>query len=96
MRFFGKYSYAIYIVHLAVIVALPKFIKVTLGRLPGFAASPGVLVNGIIALMMSVGVALITWRLIEKPALLLKEAFPFHDSLSQVPQSEFMPESSLQ
>ena len=91
-RFFGKYSYAIYIVHLAVIVALPKFMELTLGRLPGFPAAPGVIVNGMIALLISVGLALMTWRLIEKPALLLKERFPFY---STVLQSRAVPNDTL-
>ena len=82
MRFFGKYSYAIYVVHLAVIVALPKFLKVTLGNLPWFAANAGVALNGLVALTISVGIALVTWRLIEKPALLLKERFPIGDESS--------------
>jgi peptidoglycan/LPS O-acetylase OafA/YrhL len=83
MRFFGKYSYAIYVVHLAVIVALPKFVEVTLGRVPGFPATPGLIVNGMIALLISVGIALMTWRLIERPALLLKERFPFDSTVLQ-------------
>ncbi len=77
LRFFGKYSYAIYIVHVAVITLLPKLIRRVSIGVTGEALEPGIFVFGLLALGVSVLLALITWRLIERPALRLRERLAF-------------------
>jgi peptidoglycan/LPS O-acetylase OafA/YrhL len=73
MRFLGKHSYAIYVVHLAVIVALPKIAEVTLGRISRGFTELGPLAFWLFAFGLSVAAALVTWYVIENPALRLKE-----------------------
>src|SRR5262249_45282206 len=70
LPFFGKYSYGIYIVH-----APLKHAAVHLFELdPMLAAHPLATELGFIAVMsaVSVGAALLTWRLIEKPFMAMK------------------------
>lgn len=66
MRFFGRYSYAIYIFHLAVIIGLGNIIR---------EAFPNIILFGLVALAISVTVALISWRLVERPFLALKDRY---------------------
>lgn len=73
LRFFGKYSYAIYVFHLAVIVSLPKLIHTVQLRTLGRTSDVGILAFGIIAIALTVGISLLSWQLLEQPFLRLKE-----------------------
>jgi peptidoglycan/LPS O-acetylase OafA/YrhL len=68
-RFFGKYSYAIYVVHVAVITALPGFLRAVSILVAGREIDVGPALFTIIALSVSVLLALMSWHLIERPCL---------------------------
>jgi peptidoglycan/LPS O-acetylase OafA/YrhL len=72
LRFFGKYSYAIYVFHIAVIIVLHTMVE-------KFARfwRPGVVEFAIAALCVTVIAALISWNLVEKRALALKDRLVF-------------------
>lgn len=79
-RFFGKYSYALYVVHVAIIIALPPlFSKVTESIGLG-VVRPSWLTTGLLSLTASVLAALLTWRFLESPFLKLKKRFGPPDS----------------
>jgi peptidoglycan/LPS O-acetylase OafA/YrhL len=84
-RFFGRYSYAMYVFHLAVIFFLPKVISVVSQRALGHEVQPGLINFGLIALAVTVTAALVSWRLIEKPFLDLKDRV-------SVPRAAYPPE----
>jgi peptidoglycan/LPS O-acetylase OafA/YrhL len=65
LRSLGKYSYAIYVFHVAVITVLPKIIR-------RVATVPEGLVFGVIALAVCMILALCSWHLIENPFLGLR------------------------
>jgi peptidoglycan/LPS O-acetylase OafA/YrhL len=73
LRFFGKYSYAIYVVHVAIILALSQVIDaVQRHYFGGPAPFPAILLGGI-AIALTVGVSLVSWHVIEQPFLKLKD-----------------------
>lgn len=74
LRFFGKYSYAIYLVHMPIMdfVWSRGFTNSDIRGFPG----PALLWQGAFHLLItgiSVGVALLSWRFLEAPALALKD-----------------------
>jgi hypothetical protein len=76
LRFFGKYSYAIYLFHLPVRAALRDLIFLK----PGVQQALGsaLLVQGVFYLAATVAVlpvVLLSWNFFEKPFLSLKEKF---------------------
>jgi peptidoglycan/LPS O-acetylase OafA/YrhL len=74
LRFFGTYSYAIYLWHQPVICWLTAA-GLSAAVLPRVAGSdlPGLLLLGAVAAAASLGLALLSWRLVEGPAAQLKE-----------------------
>ena len=70
----GKYSYALYLWHQPVILVLTGF-GLTATALPTVLGSqiPGMLLLTLVAGVLTVGLALLSWRLVEGPALRLKD-----------------------
>ena len=77
LRSFGRYSYAIYIVHTAVLAALDHYRPfASLPTLGGFAL-PAQMLWGITYVGLSTGIAIVSWHLVEKHFLRLKRFFPY-------------------
>jgi len=76
LRFFGRYSYALYMVHFVVReVVFARFPPLeSLPRVAGLLF-PWVLLRAACTLAVSVGIALLSWHLIEKRFLALKRLF---------------------
>jgi peptidoglycan/LPS O-acetylase OafA/YrhL len=76
LRFFGRYSYAIYVFHHPILVLLPS-LGVTAALVPTVAGwrVPGYLLVGAIALAVTTALALVSWVLCERPFLRLKDRF---------------------
>jgi peptidoglycan/LPS O-acetylase OafA/YrhL len=72
----GRYSYAIYVVHLLVISQFVNRVGER-GQLPRIAgtALPSLLLLDVVAFTSSYGIAWVTWRLYESPLLRLKTRF---------------------
>jgi peptidoglycan/LPS O-acetylase OafA/YrhL len=79
LRFFGRYSYALYVFHVPVIFAL-DWLGVDAGLLPPIAGSwlAGKLVVVGAATAASLVLAKVSWELWEKPFLALKERFAYN------------------
>jgi len=77
LRFFGKYSYALYIFHPVVITMLAEagWTDESLRPVAGMLL-PAATVRAVAVLALSVAAALASWYLIERPALSLKRHFP--------------------
>jgi peptidoglycan/LPS O-acetylase OafA/YrhL len=82
LRFFGRYSYAIYIVHTAVLAALDRYRPfAALPTVGGFALpSQALWATGYVGL--STGLAILSWHLVEKHFLRLKKFFPYRPALT--------------
>lgn len=75
LRFLGKYSYAMYLFHVPILALLRPDIAAVLQRyLPKTIAFFSA---GLICLILTLIAALISWNLIEKPALKLKRFFKY-------------------
>jgi peptidoglycan/LPS O-acetylase OafA/YrhL len=77
LRFFGRYSYAIYVLHVPVLVLAARAGLSPSGVLPG---APGLVrAAAYVALMVaaSVAAALVSWHLLERPFLSLKRHIPY-------------------
>jgi peptidoglycan/LPS O-acetylase OafA/YrhL len=74
LRLLGTYSYAIYLWHQPVILWLTAM-GLSAAVLPRVAGSdlPGLLLLGAVAAAASLGLALLSWRLVEGPAAQIKE-----------------------
>ena len=96
MRSMGKYSYAIYILHQPLMLSLlaigwaptrfPAIRGSLLGAQLGYFVSIG---------LFSLGVAMITWRLIEKPFLDLKRYVPYRGAADASPDARFVTNDRL-
>ena len=77
MRMFGKYSYALYLVHLPLRALLrDRVIKPEhFGSFPG-GAFVGQAVFYVVSISLALVVAIASWYIIERPALSLKRYFP--------------------
>ncbi len=77
LRFFGRYSYAIYIVHTAVLAGLNHYRPfASLSPLGGFLFP--VQTMWLLAYVgLSTGIAVLSWHLVEKHFLRLKRFFPY-------------------
>lgn len=89
LRFFGRYSYGIYVLHgpllgaLAALGVTPKLLPAVWG-----SAIPGQLVFASIALSLTTAAALASWTVWEKPFLSLKRHFPSPGSAPRVEAGE--------
>jgi peptidoglycan/LPS O-acetylase OafA/YrhL len=86
LRFFGRYSYALYLIHQPIFIWLNDH-AVKPADFPRFMGSelPGQAAFIIIAVALSLGLALLSWRFLEQPFLRLKELFPY-DSHAAMPR----------
>ena len=77
LRFFGRYSYAIYIVHTAVLAALDRYRP--FAGLPdmGGLFFPAQTAWFLLYAGISTGIAFLSWHLVEKHFLRLKRLFPY-------------------
>jgi peptidoglycan/LPS O-acetylase OafA/YrhL len=77
LRFFGRYSYAMYVVHTAVLAGLNHYYPFrSVGTIAGFAL-PAQTAWALVYVALSVGVAMLSWNLVEKHFLRLKRFFPY-------------------
>ncbi len=76
MRFFGQYSYCIYIVHYPVVLLVTRYAGIA-DRIPPIGGSllPANLVFLAVVILCSTAIALVSWHLLEKPFLRLKDRF---------------------
>ena len=77
LRFFGRYSYAIYIVHTAVLAGLNHYRPFALLPTVGGFALPAQTIWAVAYVGVSTGVAMLSWHLVEKHFLRLKRFFPY-------------------
>lgn len=77
LRFFGRYSYAIYIVHTAVLAGLNHYRPFALLPTAGGFALPAQMIWAVAYVGVSTGVAMVSWHLVEKHFLRLKRFFPY-------------------
>ena len=92
MRMLGKYSYALYLVHLPLRALIrDRFIKPEqFGEWPG-GAFVGQIVFDIVSIALALVVAIASWYLIESPAQSLKRFFPNVERSSAVGVPEVDP-----
>ncbi|MBX6333162.1 MAG: acyltransferase [Gemmatimonadaceae bacterium] len=78
LRFFGRYSYGLYVWHHLAIPLLRTYVLPD-AALPAFHGShlPGYALFYLLALAVSLGVALASWHLLEHPFLSLKRFVPY-------------------
>jgi peptidoglycan/LPS O-acetylase OafA/YrhL len=82
LRFFGRYSYAIYIVHTAVLAGLDHYRPfASLPTVGGFAL-PAQTAWALAYVGLSTGIAMMSWHLVEKHFLRLKRLFPYRPNLA--------------
>lgn len=77
LRFFGRYSYAIYIVHTAVLAGMDYYRPFASLPLIGGSALPAQIVWALAYVGLSTGIAMLSWHLVEKHFLRLKRVFPY-------------------
>jgi peptidoglycan/LPS O-acetylase OafA/YrhL len=77
MRVLGKYSYALYVFHFPLAIVLQRM-GLTVLAFPRVAGSsiPGAVAFTLIAMTISLSIALLSWHLYEKHFLRLKRFFP--------------------
>jgi len=79
LRFFGRYSYVLYVWHHLAIPMLRQYFLPD-DKLPmiGDSHVPGYVLFTVLALVVSVGISLLSWHLLEQPFLRLKRYVPYH------------------
>ncbi|PYO07361.1 MAG: hypothetical protein DMD30_11175 [Gemmatimonadetes bacterium] len=83
LRIFGRYSYAIYIVHTAVLAGLNHYRPfASLPSIGGFAL-PAQTLWALAYVGLSTGVAMLSWHLVEKHFLRLKRFFPYRPNVER-------------
>ena len=81
LRFFGRYSYGLYVFHFSAYVTADHLLTPVLSA-HGFSAPKVRLAVGMVALVVSVVVALLSYHLYEKHFLRLKRYFPYRREAS--------------
>lgn len=81
LRFFGRYSYGLYIFHHVIVFWVAQHVF-SVERFPRLLGSqlPGLLLFITLCSVVSVGVALLSWHFFEQPFLKLKNLFPYNQS----------------
>ena len=75
LTFFGKYSYGIYVVHMPIKIAAMALLGAALRRQSALHPLPVDVLFVVAGTAASVALALVSWRLIERPFLSLKDRF---------------------
>lgn len=74
LRMLGRYSYSLYMFHQLVMVALERMgVRLEMFPTVGGSNLPGAIAFAGIVTLASLAVALLTWHLLERPALALKD-----------------------
>ena len=96
LRFFGRHSYALYVFHQPVFIWLYGH-AIKPAKFPSFMGSelPGEAAFMSIAVSLSLVLALLSSRFLERPFLRLKELFPY-DSHASVPRGRRVPATDIQ
>jgi peptidoglycan/LPS O-acetylase OafA/YrhL len=78
LRFFGRYSYGLYVWHHLAIPMLRQYVLPD-DKLPmvGDSHVPGYALFAALALVVSLGISLLSWHLLEQPFLRLKRYVPY-------------------
>jgi peptidoglycan/LPS O-acetylase OafA/YrhL len=93
LRSFGKYSYGIYVLHYPIVILLQMGNERIGAKFPWVQSSGGFLVLRIVlGFGLSYIAALISWNLLEKRILRLKERFAYVYTLERDPQSVPQPD----
>ncbi len=85
LRFFGKYSYGIYIIHGLLGPLLDRWFPADVLLAKLHSPVLAILVCVTIKTTISVALALLSWRLLEAPCLRLKDRFDYSSDRSNVP-----------
>ena len=85
LRFFGRYSYAIYIVHTAVLAGLNHYRPFAHLSAVGGYAFPVQTIWALAYVGLSTGIAMLSWHLVEKHFLRLKRFFPYRPKQAVAP-----------
>jgi peptidoglycan/LPS O-acetylase OafA/YrhL len=97
LGFFGRYSYAIYIVHTAVLAGLNYYRPFASLSELGMLALPARVVWACAYVGLSTGIAMLSWHLVEKHFLRLKRFFPYRpepDGVEVAPVQKGVPASA--
>jgi peptidoglycan/LPS O-acetylase OafA/YrhL len=82
LRFFGRYSYALYIVHTAVLAGINHYRPFASLPLIQGLALPSQTIWAFAYVALSTGIAVLSWHLVEKHFLRLKRFFPYRAGIT--------------
>jgi peptidoglycan/LPS O-acetylase OafA/YrhL len=83
LRFFGKYSYALYVLHQPIYIGFESAYPTTRIIEATGSANLGFLIHSSISIALSIGAALISWNLLEVPFLRMKSLFEYRGAAKQ-------------
>lgn len=81
LRFLGKYSYALYVLHQPIYVFFESALPTTRLIEATGSTNLGFLIHSSISIALSIGAALISWNLLEMPFLRLKSLFEYRGAV---------------
>ena len=85
LRFFGRYSYALYVFHYPLLLFLPDHLSLEWVPMPFGSLLLKTLVFILSATTLSVALALVSWHLYEEQFLKLRRFFPYESSHTTLP-----------